>query len=408
VSSDLSELVRVEDPDFYDEAQFSVYDRLRVEAPAFHYEPLNVHLLSRMADVRHASTNPDLFSNVGGLTLNQLRLATSGATAAFERFNEPEGELVITKDPPRQRELRALMAPALTPRYLAGFGDQLDRFCTQLLDDLEPGEPFDFVERVAARLPLYVAAAILGVETVDLPRMLSWVAALEELTNVEDVDDLEEPGRRFDELKEFLRDAIAERAAHPGPDMISLMLRGELDGKPVPAPVVLAHISTLMSNGGTTRLFLASLAGLLADNPDQAQLARTDPVALDTAIEECLRLFPPARGFVRTVMAPTEVAGASLQAGDRLYLLYPAANRDPEIFGDADRFDVTRERSNSHAAFGFGTHFCLGAGLARLEARVLFGQLLARFGELAPAGPRTRYRHVQLNGWATMPVSVHP
>jgi cytochrome P450 len=407
MSAPLSDLVRVEDPGFYDEHQFAVYDRLRTEAPAFHYEPLDVHLLTRMDDVRAVSTRPETFSNSGGLTLNQLRLAQNGSAAAFERFNEPDGELVITKDPPRQRQLRALMAPSLTPRYLDRFRAGLEEYCRRLLDEVEAGTPIDFVETFAGRLPLYVAAAILGVTDVDMARMQGWVDALEELTRVEDAGQLEEPGRRFDDLKAFLRAQIARRVEVPGEDMISLMLSGRLDDGPVPAAVVLAHVSTLMSNGGTTRLLLASVAGFLADNPDQADAIRATPSRLDGAIEECLRLAPPARGFVRTVRADTEVAGTRLRAGDRVYLLYPAANRDPAHFLDPDRFDVTREQSANHAAFGFGAHFCLGAGLARLEARILFGQLLARYGEIRPEGPRQRYHHVQLNGWATLPISLH-
>jgi cytochrome P450 len=407
MTSPLAELVRVEDPDFYDADQYQVYDRMRVEAPAFLYKPLTVHLLTRLTDVRQVSTNPEMFSNVSGLTLNQLRLAKSGAAAAFERFNEPDGELVITKDPPRHRQLRALMSPALTPRYLAGFRDTLVGFCRQLLDPLVPGEPFDFIESVAAKLPLFVAGAILGVNELDIPRMQSWVAALEELTYVDDVAELEDSGRRFDELKDFLRAEISERRGRPGSDMISLMLNGKLDGAGVPEPVVLAHVSTLMSNGGTTRLLLGSLAGTLADNPEQLALIRDNPDLLDAAIEECLRLYPPARGFVRTVKGAIDIAGVALDVDDRVYMLYPAANRDPEHFPDPDRFDVTRPSGVSHVSFGVGNHFCLGAGLARLEARVLFGELLSRFRELRSTGSRARYRHVQLNGWATVPISVH-
>src|SRR5260370_36423885 len=98
----LADLVRVEDPHFYDDRQFAVYERMRQEAPAFHYEPLDVFLLTRMDDVRYVSTHPDQFSNTAGLTLNQLRIAKAGASTAFERFNEPDGELVIPTDPPRQ------------------------------------------------------------------------------------------------------------------------------------------------------------------------------------------------------------------------------------------------------------------------------------------------------------------
>ncbi|MFE2734700.1 cytochrome P450 [Streptomyces sp. NPDC056723] len=407
MSTALKEIVRVEDPAFYDDNQFDVYDRMRVEAPAFRYEPLDVHLLTRMDDVRYVSTHPELFSNTGGLTLNQLRMTRNGATAAFERFNEPDGELVITKDPPRQRQLRALMSPTLTPRYLKGFQEALDRFCRQLLDTIVPGETFDFVDRIAGRLPLYVAAAILGATDTDIERMKTWVAALEELTYVEDVADLEEPGRRFDELKAFLRDQIAEKRRHPGDDMISKFLSSRLDGADVSDAVVLAHVSTLMSNGGTTRLFLASLVAYLADRPEETKAIKEDPARLEGAMEECLRLAPPARGFVRTVTTDTDLAGTRLRTGDRVYMLYPAANRDPASFPDPNRFDVTRRQTVNHASFGLGSHFCLGAALARMEAQALFGHLLARFSEIRRSATATRYKHVQLNGWATLPLSFH-
>jgi cytochrome P450 len=400
----LSGLVLAEDPRFYDDRQFAVYDRMRAEAPAYYYAPLDVFLLTRMDDVRYVATHPELFSNASGLTLNQLRMAKDGATAAFERFNDPEGELVITKDPPRQRALRSLMSANLTPRYLSGFTEAIDGFCRDLLDQVEDGQPVDFVDAVAARLPLYVAAALLGVDSVDIPRMKSWVAALEELTKVTSAAELEEPGRRFDELKAFLRDQLERKRRTPGNDMMSSFLRSALDGAPVTDAVVLAHVATLMSNGGTTRLLLASIAGLLADNPSQVERVRADPGLLDGVIEECLRLMPPARGFVRTATADVELAGARIRAGQRVYLLYPAANRDPGHFTEPDRFDPARPQGYGHASFGFGAHFCLGAGLARMEARALFAELLARYGSIRVAGVPARYQHVQLNGWETLPV----
>jgi cytochrome P450 len=404
VEASLAELVLVEDPRFYDDRQFAVYDRMRAQAPAYYYAPLDVFLLTRMDDVRYVSTHPELFSNASGLTLNQLRMARDGANTAFERFNEPDGELVITKDPPRQRALRALMSQNLTPRYLTGFADALSGFCRDLLDQAEEGRPVDFVDAVAAPLPLYVAAALLGVDSVDLPRMKSWVAALEELTRVTSAAELEEPGQRFDELKAFLRDQLGRKRRAQGNDMMSAFLASALDGAPVPDAVVLAHVATLMSNGGTTRLLLASIAGLLADNPSQVDAVRADPGLLDGVIEECLRLMPPARGFVRTATADVELAGARVRAGQRVYLLYPAANRDPGHFTSPDSFDPARPQSYAHASFGLGAHFCLGAGLARMEARALFAELLARYSSIRLAGVPARYQHVQLNGWETLPV----
>ena len=402
----LADLVLVEDTRFYDDSQFGVYDRMRAEAPAYYYEPLDVFLLTRMDDVHYVSTHPQQFSNASGLTLNQLRMAADGASSAFERFNEPEGELVITKDPPRQRALRTLMSQNLTPRQLSGFSDALTGFCRDLLDPVDDGKPVDFVDSVAASLPLYVAAALLGVAAVDIPRMKSWVAALEDLTRITSAAELEEPGQRFDELKSFLRDQLARKRRAPGSDMMSSFLASTLDGAPAPDAVVLAHVATLMSNGGTTRLLLASVASLLAGHPDMLGRIRDDPGLLEGVIEECLRLMPPARGFVRTATTDVVLAGARIRAGQRVYMLYPAANRDPGHFTSPDSFDPARPRGYGHASFGFGTHFCLGAGLARMEARALFGELAARYGSIGLAGEPKRYEHVQLNGWETLPVTL--
>jgi len=220
-------------------------------------------------------------------------MAADGASSAFERFNEPEGELVITKDPPRQRALRALMSQNLTPRQLSGFEDALSGFCRNLLDQVDEGEPFDFIDSIAASLPLYVAAALLGVATVDIPRMKTWVAALEDLTRITSAAELEEPGRRFDELKSFLRDQLASKRRAPGNDMMSSFLASQLDGAPAPDAVVLAHVATLMSNGGTTRLLLGSIASLLARHPGQLKLIGDNPGLLYGVIEESLRLMPP-------------------------------------------------------------------------------------------------------------------
>jgi cytochrome P450 len=137
------------------------------------------------------------------------------------------------------------------------------------------------------------------------------------------------------------------------------------------------------------------------------ELVRADPGLLDGVIEECLRLMPPARGFVRTATADMELAGVRIRAGQRVYMLYPAANRDPEHFTDPDSFDPARRQAYGHASFGFGAHFCLGAGLARMEAKALFTELISRYRSIRLAGTPTRYEHVQLNGWATLPVTLH-
>jgi cytochrome P450 len=406
VTAPLDELVELEHPDFYDDEQFTAYERMRAQAPAYYYPPLDLFALTRMDDIRWVSTNPGLFTSTRGLTLNQLRLAELGSATAFERFNDRDGEFVINLDPPRQRELRALMSPTLTPRYLQTFMADLRQFCAELVAGLPEGVQIDFVSDVAADLPLMVAAAILGVERPDLARMKRWVWALEELTRVESIDELETAGQQFDEMKVFLREQIERKQKAPGQDMISSFLGSTLDGGAVPAATVLSHVSTLMSNGGTTRLLMASIAHHFATHPEHVTLSRDDPAVLDAVIEECLRLTPPARGFVRTATTEVDLHGATIREGQRVYLLYPAANRDPAVFDAPDVFRLDRD-SAQHAAFGFGTHFCLGAALARMEAKELFTQLLGRFDRIELAGAPQRYRHVQLNGLASLPLAFH-
>ena len=276
-----ADLVLAEDPGFYDDRQFGVYDRMRAEAPAYYYEPLDVFLLTRMDDVHYVSTHPQQFSNTSGLTLNQLRMAADGASTAFERFNDPEGELVITKDPPRQRALRALMSQNLTPRHLSGFEDALAGFCRDLLDQAAAestrGNPSTSSTRSRPACRCTSRPRSLAWPTVDIPRMKTWVAALEDLTRITSAAELEEPGRRFDELKAFLRDQLASKRRAPGSDMMSSFLASTLDGAPAPDAIVLAHVATLMSNGGTTRLLLGSIASLLADHPAQLKLMETIP-----------------------------------------------------------------------------------------------------------------------------------
>ena len=161
---------------------------------------------------------------------------------------------------------------------------------------------------------------------------------------------------------------------------------------------------TLMSNGGTTRLLLASLVRLLATHPDQLARVVAEPALQVSAIEEALRLCPPARGFARTVVDEVELRGVTMRAGQHVYLLYDAANRDAEIFADPHAFDVARHQERMHVSFGYGTHTCLGAALIRVEVGIFFRELLRRFNTIEPAGPPVRQQHVQLNGWQELPV----
>jgi cytochrome P450 len=166
----------------------------------------------------------------------------------------------------------------------------------------------------------------------------------------------------------------------------------------------MSHVSTLISNGGTTRALLASAVDLLAEHPVQRGWIRDDPKVLAGAIEEVLRFAPPARGFSRLVVQDTEIRGTPIKAGQYVYMLYSAANYDTTVFEDPERFDIKRRWEQLHVSFGFGTHSCLGQPLVRLEVSALLHELLSRYGDFEVVGERVRQPHVQLNGWAHLPV----
>jgi cytochrome P450 len=397
--------VRIEDYDFYDEAScYPAYEWLQREQPVYYYEPLDTWIVAKYEDVRHVSRTPGSYTSTRGLTLNEIRLARSGAGKSLERFFDPAGELVIMIDPPRHRQLKQTMTPAFNPRAVRSLEPQITEISNQLLDQIEPGQPVEFVATIARKLPVLVAAAVLGVPDADPDQIQVWVDALEALTRVTTVPELEAAAANFKPMGEFFRSHLARKRARPGDDLMSVLLAARLEGEPLTEPQMLSHLMTLMSNGGTTRLLLASLVGLLAAHP--AELARVvaEPALQASAIEEALRLRPPARGFARTVVDQVELRGVTMRAGQHVYMLYDAANRDAEIFADPHAFDVARHQERMHVSFGYGTHTCLGAALIRVEVGIFFRELLRRFTRIEPAGQPVRQQHVQLNGWQELPV----
>ena len=394
--------LRLEDPAFYDDGQYAVYERLQREDPVYHYAPLDLYVLSRYDDVRRVSRSPEIFSSTGGLTLNELRLRESGVGHALDAFFDPSGELMITLDPPRHRALKQTLTPAFTPRSVGSMGPRIAELVACLLDPIVAGRPVEVVSALAARLPVLVAAEVLGVRGPDVDRIQVWTEALEDLTKAETEADLLDAARRFAPVQDFLREQVALTRKAPGNDVMTTLLGATIDGAPLTEAHILTHLMTLLSNSGTTRLLVASLLGLLADHPDQLELLVEQPELRASAIEEALRVAPPARGFVRTATRDVELHGRTIRAGQQVYLLYTAANRDPNVFSDPHRFDISRHQERLHVSFGYGTHTCLGAALVRREADVFLTELLARHRRIGRAGTPVRQEHVQLNGWSRL------
>lgn len=398
--------VRIEDPDFYFEERRESYDRLHADRPVFYYEPLDVFVLTKHEDIKEAARRPEIFSSAHGLHLHELRL-TPEEVEVYATLHGP-GEQFAYADPPRHRELRGVATRNFAPKPLARLGEQVRRDSAELVGKIEPGEPLDFVEDIAAVLPIRVAEALIGLPSGYDADIRRWSDALESLKLIHGAENIRAAIRQFSEMRDFFRAQFVIKRANPGEDLISTLLASQLDGKPISEDSLLTYCSTFLAAGSdTTRSLLAGMALALAEHPDQLEKLKANPDLLEGAIEESLRWVTPARGFLRTALQDTQVRGVDIKAGQRVYLLYDAGNRDAEVFADPWTYDIERPNASAHLAFGYGPHLCIAAHLARLEARELYGALLDSFDRIEVAGEIIEIRQLLRNGWVHLPLRFY-
>jgi cytochrome P450 len=396
--------IRIEDPDFYFAGRRDSYERLHAECPVFYYEPLDILVLTKHEDIRQAARRPDIFSSAHGLHLHQLRLTPEEVEVYATLYGS--GEQFAFADPPRHKELRGVATRIFAPRALERLGEQVRRDVAELVGKIEPGSSLDFVEEVAAALPIRVAVALIGLPSGHDADIRRWSDALESLKLIHGADNIRAAIRQFSEMDDFFRKQFVIKRANPGEDLISTLLAAQLDGAPITESNLLTYCSTFLAAGSdTTRSLLTGMALALAEHPDQMRKLKHNPALLDGAIEESLRWTTPARGFLRTALTDTQVRGVDIKAGQRIYLLYDAGNRDAEVFADPWTYDIERPNASSHLGFGYGPHLCIAAHLARLEARELYGALLNAFGSIEITGEVTEIRQLLRNGWVHAPLT---
>jgi cytochrome P450 len=378
------------DPAFYADDPHATYDRLRAEDPVHWHEEGDYWALSRHADVVAVSRDPAGFCSGKGVLMEDRKREVMGADS------------ILFLDPPRHQQLRNLVAHGFHPRRVNGLEPRVRELTRQLLDQVEPGQPVDWVETMAVHLPILVIADMLGIPHADQDKFRVWSDAL-----IEVASDLNSPKVALAaELFAYFDAVITERKAHPGTDTISVLVDAEVDGERLTHYELLGFCMTLLVAGNeTTRNLLSGGLLALAENPDAYQQLRAEPALVGSAVEELLRWVTPIMTFARTATADAEVGGQAIKAGDYLLMLYASANRDEAVFGPtAGAVDLAR-KPNPHVAFGFGEHFCLGAGLARLEAKVLLEEVTARFGSVERAGPVERMPSTLVSGIAHLPLA---
>lgn len=314
------------------------------------------------------------------------------------------GVMMLTMDPPRHTALRSLVNKGFTPRQVARLNERISEIARDLVDNvIEKGE-CDFVQEVAGALPSHVIAELLGIPVEDGCRLYE----LTEITNSGPVQDarIAEAGMQ---IFAYAAELAARKRAEPGDDIATSLLHAEIDGQRLTDMEFNFFFILLLNAGGdTTRNLVAGGILALMDNPAQLAKLQTDPSMMPTAVEEMLRYISPVMWFLRTATKDTEVRGIPVEKGGRVAMFYPSANRDESVFADPDTFDVTRT-PNPHVAFGGGgTHFCLGANLARVEASALVSEVLARMKNMELAGPVERMQSMFISGIHAMPVRFTP
>jgi len=321
----------------------------------------------------------------------------------------------VRMDPPQHRKLRTLVSQAFTPRVVAGLEPRIAELATQLLDQV--GERFDLIDALAYPLPVVVIAELLGIPASDRGLFREWADVLlgQEVDPDQAVAEVSEQALQavaptMRQMNAYFLDYIMSRRANPGTDLTSRLVQAEVDGQRLADEEIVGFVGLLLIAGHiTTTATLGNSLVSFQDNPEAAAQVRADPMLLPAAIEEVLRVRTPFPRLGRIAKVDAEVGGVLIPAGQIVVPWLAAANRDERVFAEPDRFDIHR-KPNPHLSFGHGIHFCLGAPLARLEARVAMRLLLQRYRDIDVASDE---QVEQRNPWtmvavARLPLQVHP
>ena len=398
--------MRPGDLDLSDPASFEKgppHDYLRVlrrEAPV-HWNPAPAEqktlnairqgfwVLTKYDDVVDVSRNPKLFSSaLGAPFLWDMDEAHLGGIRAQ----------MLGMDPPQHVRYRRLISRGFTPKMVSQLEPVIRRHASEIVGRIARRGECEFVEELACELPLTLICELMGIPQADRKKIFDWS---NQMIGADDPDMKAAPGQEgmaAVAMWMYCNELAAKKKQQPDDTLVSLYVNAEVDGERI-SELELNHFFVLLSVAGneTTRNATSHFMRLIAAHPEQYELLCSDVDRyLPGAIEESLRYSPPVMNFRRTATEDTEIRGVRIRRGDKVYLSYPAANRDEDVFEDPERFDITREK-NDHIAFGIGEHFCLGSNLARMQLRAILREVLTRLRDLElvgePAIQRSNFIH---------------
>ncbi len=376
------------------------FDWLRANAPFYrHHEPggAGFYAVTRYDDVRAISRNAGDFSSEPSILIPDPEPGSL--------LSESAGQMMLTMDPPKHTAFRKLVSDAFKPQPARGMRPRIAELATQIVDEvIERGE-CEFVSEVAGELPSYVIAELMGLPLEDGRKLYEYTeqvhAAPETLPEGAQM-------RAAQALTDYGLRVAQEKRSHPGSDLASRLLAAEVDGRKLTDPEFQLFFALLVDAGGdTTRNLVGGALLTLLQNPGELDRLRREPEAWPAAREELLRWQSPVVYMRRTATRDVVFHDTQLKAGDKVVLYYGAANRDPGAFDSAGRLDLGRD-PNPHVAFGYGTHFCLGSHVARIEIDALFDEILRRMHDIELDGEVAWLASNFISGPTRIPVRFRP
>lgn len=385
---------------------YPIYARLREHTPVVKAEEVGLWVLSRYDEIAFALKRPDLFSSRRAEALTQSLVDPRlQEHMEFDLLNDTS---IIGVDPPAHTRLRKLINVAFTPRAINRLEARIRRLARELVEDMFREREFDLIEALAVPLPVIVISEMLGVDPARRADFKRWSDDLLVGSRFDNLDDqaIERVIESRREFVDYFRAIIEARRHAPQDDLLSDLVRAEVEREMLSPDEVLTMAVVLMIAGNetTTNLIGNAMAEIL-DHPEQLGRLRAEPSLIPAFVEEVLRFRSPVSMLVRTTTEDVTLCGVTIPKGEGVALLIASANRDPEHFDEPDRFDITRERA-AHLAFGYGIHFCVGAPLSRLEARVTFEELFRRLpGVARTPGPLDWVTNSGLRGLRSLRLS---
>ena len=381
----------------YNQNAPQIWDQLRGTCPVAHTDRYGgAWLPVSHADVSAVARDTDHFSSEGAVLANKPPRDQWISTAPIG------GAPPITSDPPFHADARRLLLPAFSPQVVAEWEPEIRRLCNELIDNMGDGDTVDAAVQYAQNIPVYVIARMLGLPLEDSDYFRETVHMVLEEIGAE----FGERQGAFEKLDAYLTMHVQDHIDNPKDDLIGFLLNAKIYDQPLSPEHVVGTIILLMVAGiDTTWSSIGSSIWHLAQHPSDLHRMVNEPELLPTAIEELLRMYAPVT-MARIVSQDAEIGGCPVKAGDSVLLPFPAANRDPEVFPDADKVIIDREE-NRHVAFGLGIHRCLGSNLARLELRVAVEVFIQRFPKFELANPgAVTWSLGQVRGPRKLPVRI--